>query len=111
MATSKDYDHLSLYDFQTRNGLRCHKVLRRVGWDAPDFRTTANNVDFQDMSDLNLYRVSVSGGKPEPVSSFKGLRRPGLPYWSPWWGLTPDDTPLSMRDLGSWEIYAFDVQP
>ncbi len=111
VATSKDYDHLSLYDFQTRKWTAVPQGPAKGGVGPAGFSHDSKYVYFQDMSDLNLYRVSVSGGKPEPVSSFKGLRRPGLPYWSPWWGLTPDDTPLSMRDLGSWEIYAFDVQP
>jgi hypothetical protein len=34
-----------------------------------------------------------------------------VPSWALWFGLTPDDSLLTMRDLGTQEIYAFDVLP
>jgi hypothetical protein len=41
--------------------------------------------------------------------SLKEVRR-GFGTLGPWLGLSPDDSPLAMRDLGNEEIYALDWQ-
>jgi hypothetical protein len=42
------------------------------------------------------------------MGSLKSIRLAGVFGW--WWvGLTPDDSPLVLRDTGTQEIYAFDV--
>jgi len=33
-----------------------------------------------------------------------------MAYWTYWMGLTPDDSVLAMRDTGTQEIYALDLQ-
>jgi DNA-binding winged helix-turn-helix (wHTH) protein/Tol biopolymer transport system component len=49
----------------------------------------------------NLYRIPASGGKPEYVGDFQGLKM-GL-----WTGRdTSTDTPLILRDIGTDDIYA-----
>jgi Tol biopolymer transport system component/DNA-binding winged helix-turn-helix (wHTH) protein len=52
-----------------------------------------------------IYRVRISDGKPERVAGFGSIRRAA--WW--WSGLTPKDEPLILRDLGTSEIYALDV--
>jgi Tol biopolymer transport system component/DNA-binding winged helix-turn-helix (wHTH) protein len=57
--------------------------------------------------DSAFYRVRISDHKLERLFSLKGMRR----YWGPfgpWTGLTPDDTPIMVRDISSQEIYALD---
>jgi Tol biopolymer transport system component/DNA-binding winged helix-turn-helix (wHTH) protein len=57
--------------------------------------------------DSNFFRVRISDRKLERLASLKGTRR----YWGDlgsWTGLTPDDTPLLIRDVSSQEIYAID---
>ncbi len=57
-----------------------------------------------------FYRVRISDRKVERVASLKGLRR----AWGTegaWSGLTPDESPLLLRDVGTQEIYALDWQP
>jgi serine/threonine protein kinase/WD40 repeat protein len=56
-----------------------------------------------------IYRVGISDHKMERVASLKGLRRASGPF-GPWTGLTPDDSPLVLRDASIQEIYALDVQ-
>jgi hypothetical protein len=54
-------------------------------------------------------RVRISDHKSEHVTSLKNFRRAfGDTYW--WTGLTPDDSPLVLRDAGTQEIYALDWQ-
>ena len=56
-----------------------------------------------------VYRVRVSDHKLETVVSLKNLRRFILPFWA-WTGLTPDGSPLLMRDTGTQEVYALDFE-
>jgi len=65
--------------------------------------------DTQSNADPTIYRVRVSDKKLESVASLKSLRRVILPFW-PWMGLTPDGSPLLMRDTGTQEVYALDFE-
>jgi hypothetical protein len=47
-------------------------------------------------------RVVIPGGKVEQVASLKELRLTGV--YSFWLGLTPDDSPLLLKDAGTQEI-------
>jgi Tol biopolymer transport system component len=53
-----------------------------------------------------LYRVRLEDRKLERIISLKDIRRTG--NLGPWVGLTPDDSPLILRDIGVQEIYALD---
>jgi Tol biopolymer transport system component len=55
--------------------------------------------------DSGIYRVRISDGKREEVAAFGNIRRAA--WW--WSGLTPNDEPLILRDLGTSEIYGLDV--
>ena len=59
--------------------------------------------------DPALFRLRLSDRKLERLVSLNGMRR----YWGDlgsWTGLTPDDSPLLIRDVSSQEIYAIDWQ-
>jgi Tol biopolymer transport system component/DNA-binding winged helix-turn-helix (wHTH) protein len=59
--------------------------------------------------DAAFFRVRISDHKLERLFSLKGMRR----FWGSfgaWTGLTPDDTPLLVRDISSQEVYALDWQ-
>ena len=43
------------------------------------------------------------------IVSLKGIRLP-IGFAGIWCGLAPDDSPLLLRDVGSQEIYALDLQ-
>jgi len=59
--------------------------------------------------DAAIYRVRISDHKLEKVVSLKGIRLT-IGQVGTWCGLGPDDSPLILRDVGSQEIYALDVQ-
>jgi hypothetical protein len=46
--------------------------------------------------------VAIPGGKVEQVASLKALRLTGV--YSFWLGLTPDHSPLLLKDAGTQEI-------
>jgi hypothetical protein len=56
-----------------------------------------------------IYRVRISDHKPEKIVSLKGIRLT-IGEVGTWCGLGPDDSPLILRDVGSQEIYALDLQ-
>ena len=58
--------------------------------------------------DPALFRVRISDRKLERVASFKGVRR-FLGQFGSWAGLAPDDSPLLLKDMGSQEVVALDV--
>ena len=56
----------------------------------------------------DLYRVRVADRKLEKLIDLKGVRITYLVGMGPWMGLTPQDEPLILRDVGSEEIYSLD---
>jgi len=61
----------------------------------------------------SLVRVAISDHKKEQITSVQGLR--ATAYFEdrlnqPWFGLTPDGRPVTTRDTGIEEIYAFDLE-
>jgi Tol biopolymer transport system component len=57
-----------------------------------------------------LFRVRVSDRKLERLVSLKDFRLVSLGPFGPWSGLTPDNSPLLLRDIGSQDIYALDLE-
>ena len=56
-----------------------------------------------------MSRVSISDRKVEQIFSTVGVPLTAVGI-SGWWGLTPDDRPITTRDTGIEEIYAFDLE-
>ena len=59
--------------------------------------------------DPAFFRIRISDRKLERLVSLKGVQR----FWGElgqWTGLTPDDSPLLVRDTSSQEVYALDWQ-
>ena len=59
--------------------------------------------------DPAIYRIRIADHRLEKVASLQGFRRVINP-WSLWMGLTPDGSPLVLRDVGSQEVYALDFE-
>ena len=98
-------DTLWIFDFSTRQWRKEGQLgIAYTNW-SPDsryiyFRSTA--------TPPWLYRLRVADDRIERIVSLRGIRRTGIFGWT-WVGLTPDGSPLVLRDTGSAEIYAFDV--
>jgi eukaryotic-like serine/threonine-protein kinase len=79
------------------------------GW--PSWSRDSKFVYFRDAADEHapiVYRVRVPDGKLERVVSIEvpdGLTG----YWNGWTGVTPDSSPILLRDLSIQEIYALEV--
>jgi Tol biopolymer transport system component len=61
----------------------------------------------------SLIRVAISDHKMEQIANLQGIRATSYYFdrWnSGWYGLTPDGHPITTRDTGIQEIYAFDLE-
>jgi len=99
VAMPSDSSGLSIFDFKTQKWLVLAKGI--VGY--PCWSHDARFVYFSRRGpDEGIERVAVPSGKVEPVVSLKGFQQTGV--YNLWLGLTPDDSPLLLKDAGSQEI-------
>jgi len=103
-AVSADSKRLMLYDSKKHNwGELVSGGVAFPRWSHDDkyiyLDTTGN--------DRFVCRVDIHSRKTERIASLENLRPGGI--LGAWSGLAPDDSPMFVRDAGSYEIYAFDL--
>ena len=108
IALDRDLRKIFVHDFKTLEWTELCNAKEHVG--DMHFAHDSKALYFEDSADLTIYRVSLPDRKVATVTSLKDLRRPDMAYWTYWMGLTPDDSVLAMRDTGTQEIYALDLQ-
>jgi hypothetical protein len=95
-----------LFDFKTRKWTK----LESIDAGFPNWSRDSNYLYFLSSgSDAAIYRVRISDRKLEKIVSLRGIRLT-IGEVGTWCGLAPDDSPLVLRDVGSQEIYALDLQ-
>ena len=95
-------DSLRLFDFATQKW----DELAKFPMGYPSWSRDSNYIYFDTGgSEAAIYRVKVSDRKVEQLASLKNVRRGGTYEWT---GVTPDGSPLLLRDVGTEEIYALD---
>ncbi|MFY9843705.1 MAG: protein kinase domain-containing protein [Terriglobales bacterium] len=103
-ALDRNNKSLSVLDFKTHTWLQLAKTDQYI--QDVHFSHDSKAVYYEDNN--IVHRVSPTDRKDQVVRNLKDLPRPGMPYWSPWMGLAPDDSILAMRDTGTQEIYALE---
>jgi len=105
-AMSKDNHSLRVLDLTTGKW----NQAPRTSWTIGDYYFSRDSrfIYLEDGTDSTIYRYGVFDQKIQRIATLKELRRP-------WWNglrfsLGPDDSILTMRDLGTHEIYAFDIE-
>jgi Tol biopolymer transport system component len=100
-----EFNKLMLYDFTTKKWSVLAKTL--IGW--PNWSRDGKYVYFDSSAgtETTFYRVRPNDGRLEQLFATKDLRRTGTDLWT---GLAPDDSPLLLRDVGTQEVYALDVE-
>jgi Tol biopolymer transport system component len=105
-AMTHDFENLTLFDFRTQKWTELAKITTAF----PDWSRDGKYFYFHSSgSDPALYRVRISNHKLEKIVSLKEIRLT-IGGAGTWCGLAPDDSPLVLRDVGSQEIYALDLQ-
>jgi len=102
-----DQTKLMLYDFMTKKWTKLAEAS--VGY--PNWSRDGRYIYFDGSSGTvqALVRVGINDGKVEEVATLKDVRRAAGPF-AQWAGLAPDGSPLVLRDTGTQEIYALDVE-
>jgi len=71
----------------------------------PNWSSDSRSVEYLCwLDDPVLLRIPINGGKPEVVAHLKGDQYTG--YYTSWMALDPTDTPLTLLDRGTKDIYA-----
>jgi Tol biopolymer transport system component len=97
---------LMLFDFKTKKW----EELANINPAFPNWSRDGKYVHFHSYgTDAALYRVRISDHKLEKIVDLKGIRL-AIGAIGTWCSLTPDDSPLVLRDVGTQEIYALDLQ-
>jgi Tol biopolymer transport system component/DNA-binding winged helix-turn-helix (wHTH) protein len=111
-----DHHDLMLLDLQTNKWSRLN--LNAGNLNFPRWSHDGRFIYFQDVDapgwffksrDPGIYRVSFKGGKTEKVVDLKGFRVTGS-FTVGWSDLDPDDTPLLLRDAGTYDAYALALE-
>ncbi|MFZ0039438.1 MAG: protein kinase [Candidatus Acidiferrales bacterium] len=104
VALHQNATDMMLFDFKTQKWSTL--VPGFLGY--PDWSHDGRFVYFFDLSkDSAVKRASVPGGKIEQIASLKSLRTTG--QYGFWLGLTPDDSPLVLKDISTEEIVSMVV--
>jgi len=97
---------LMLYDFSLRAWSR---IANDTYVGAMNWSADARYLYFlRRGSDPAILRIRIADGTIEQVTDLQGVRQTGFRSGF-WMGLTPDDSPLILRDVGSEEIYSLDL--
>jgi Tol biopolymer transport system component len=106
VALSPDGDKLMLFDFATQKW----EVAAQLNANYMTWPSDSKTLYFDTYveKDPAFYGFRIRDRKLERLVSLKNIRRVLWPL-APWSGLTPDNSPLVLRDTGTQEIYALDV--
>ena len=106
-ATDVGSQKLFIFEVATQKWTEVAKAsVNAIRWSG-DSKTVY--FDSESSAEPAVYRLRMSDHRLETVASLKNLRRVILPF-QPWLGLTPDGSPLLMRDTGTQEVYALDFE-
>ncbi|MBV9082287.1 MAG: protein kinase [Acidobacteriaceae bacterium] len=105
-ARRADHSALMLFDFKTQTW----SELARGPLNWADWSRDGRYVFFeQEGKEHSIMRIGLHDRSLVQVASLKHFKRTGTSGGF-WFGLTPDDSPLLLRDVGTQEIYALDWQ-
>ena len=115
LEVTSDHENLMLLDLRTNQWSRLNPKLGVI--DFPRWSRDGRWIYFEDSdlagvfrsTDPGVYRVPVTGGQAEKVVGLKGFRGAGS-LLAPWSDLDPDDAPLLLRNAGTYDIYALEME-
>jgi Tol biopolymer transport system component len=109
VASTVDGQKLMLFDFASQKW--SEMLSMSVGFTQWSTDSAYVYFDTGYSADPAIYRVRITDHKLERIAGLKDFRRAVTSYSSATWsGLTPDGSPLLMRDTGTQEVYALDLE-
>jgi len=107
LCTAMDGQKLVLLDLTNKKW--SDLIHTGIGWTQWSADSKSVYFDSGASADPGVYRLKLANRQPERIVSLKDFRRVVQP-WASWMGLTPDGSPLLMRDSGTQEVYALDFE-
>jgi serine/threonine protein kinase/Tol biopolymer transport system component len=110
-AKSADSRRLLLYEFRRQRwiDLITDLSINYLSW-SHDGKHIYFDTYPGDSVERAIYRVNASNRKIQHIADLTGFRQATGLWSQAWSGLTPEDSPLILRDIGSQELYAIDLQ-
>jgi eukaryotic-like serine/threonine-protein kinase len=107
VAVAQDQQKLKLYERSSHKWTDL--VIQDIGF--PQWSNDSNYVYFDSGlgADPAIYRVRIADRKLERIADIRNFDRV-VQAWVSWMGLTPQGSPLFMRETGSQEVYALDLE-
>jgi Tol biopolymer transport system component/DNA-binding winged helix-turn-helix (wHTH) protein len=106
LGRSADSLSLFLFDVQKQTW---HELARGESFGYANWSSDSRFVYFLKRgNEPAIEKIRVSDGKTEIVASLTGVRQTGFRN-AVWTGLTPDNDPLILRDVGTEELYSLDT--
>jgi serine/threonine protein kinase len=110
VALSHDNLLLMRYDTKVQSWKKLFQTQDHIGYLTWSHDSSSVYFDTNTTPQPGYYKLRVSDGKLERIMDLKPYRFfPGQFGGAPWTSLAPGDFPIFVRDISSWEIYAFDV--
>jgi len=110
-----DHKEMMLLDLRTSQWSELDLKLGTINYPRWSLDGRSNYLEDSDVAGLlrsadpGIYRVPVTGGSAEKVVDLKGFRGAGSMSVG-WVDLDPDDTPLLLRNVGTYDIYALALE-
>ena len=96
-----------LYDVAQKKWRTLLESHGSVGWPA----WTHDSKFIYVVVNNKIYRIRISDGQPEAVVNLDGVRWTSFVFGAlGWFDLTPDDRIMILRDTGTEEIYALQLE-
>lgn len=106
-AATSDRQKLMLFDFAIQKWVELAKTdIGAVNWTRDGKYLYFDSGSGRDQA---ISRVHIADRKLERVTELKDFRRVKSDVYQ-WGGLTPDGAPLLLRDVGTHEVYALDLE-
>jgi eukaryotic-like serine/threonine-protein kinase len=102
-------NHIALFEWKTQ---KWTDLTIPMTIDYPTWSHDGRYVYFNSTAEGEpaFYRVQIKNHKVERVASLANIKRPNTASFGAWTGLAPDDSPLALRDISTYEIYALEWQ-
>jgi hypothetical protein len=105
-VTSAESPAPKIYEFATQRWTELGQgALGDVGF-YPDGKA----MFYSDQAKQEMFRIRLTDHKVEQIADLHSIDQPSTSYWPAWTGVAPDGSPLLMRNWGTKEICALELE-